>query len=150
VYLLQATVTSRPKAPAVTERAKPRPCPKMAHPSASGGTSLAPTPTHPHFLSREASKDELDMAESLQRLNHVHDHQMSRTASPSHAQLATSSTPSPRDERSEIYHSLEDAKPILDGPTTPATSETVPLPPNSVIGPNAPVAGQICRYVASL
>jgi GATA-binding protein len=118
----------------------------MTHPSRSGGTSLAPTPTHPHFLSRETSKDELDMAESLQRLNQAHDHPMSRTATPSHAPLATSSTPPPQEERSEIYHSLEDAKPILDGSTTPAPSESLPAALNNGIGPNAPVTGQICRY----
>jgi hypothetical protein len=113
----------------------------MAHPSGSGGTSLAPTPTHPHHLSREASKDELEMAESLQRLTQAHDH-TSRTATPLHAQQPHS----PQTEaRPEIYHSLEDAKPIVEGPATPGTSASSPLPPSSVIGISAPISGQVCR-----
>jgi hypothetical protein len=116
----------------------------MAHPSGSGGTSLAPTPTHPHYLSRETSKDELEMAESLRRLNQAHDHHVSRTATPSHTQRLS---PSPREERPEIYHSLEDAKPMLEGTATPTTLSSLPLPPNSGTGASAPISGQVCRYV---
>jgi GATA-binding protein len=114
----------------------------MAHPSGSGGTSLAPAPTHPHHLSREASKDELEMAESLQRLNQAHDHHLARTATPSQTKQPL---PSPSDARSEIYHSLEDAKPILEGPATPGTSASSPLPPSSVFEASASMSGQVCR-----
>ncbi|KAL5114793.1 GATA type transcriptional activator of nitrogen-regulated proteins [Pleosporales sp. CAS-2024a] len=114
----------------------------MAHTSGNGGTSLAPTPTHPHHLSREASKDELDMAESLQRLNQAHDHPQSRTATPSNTQRPGSA---PVEARSEIYHSLEDAKPIMEAPATPATSTTSRHPPpSSGTESSAPVSGQIC------
>jgi GATA-binding protein len=117
----------------------------MAHPSGSGGTSLAPTPTHPHHLSREASKDELEMAESLRRLNQAHDSQLSRTATPSHAQRPE---PPQEDERSEIYHSLEDAVPISEGSATPATPSSLPSDPHSAVGGGAPLSGQVCRYVS--
>jgi GATA-binding protein len=117
----------------------------MAHPSGSGGTSLAPTPTHPHHLSRETSKDELEMAESLRRLNQAHDHQTERTSTPSHA---PQQAPSPPEAQSEIYHSLEDAKPIVEAPGTQAPPISSPLPSGSTTGViNSPISGQICRYV---
>jgi hypothetical protein len=138
-----SSVGSRPNATcpsALTLQHDPR---IMAHPSASGGTSLAPTPTHPHHLSRETSRDELEMAESLRRLNQAHDHQASRTATPSHARQPV---PLPAEASPEIYHSLEDARPIQEGPATAATSVSSPLPPNSTAGViNAPISGQICR-----
>lgn len=118
----------------------------MAHPSGSGGTSIAPTPTHPHHLSREASKDEMDMAESLRRLEHAHEPRSPRTATPSHPQRAPSTQ---GEARSEIYHSLEDAVPISEGPATQATPTSTFSPqPGSVIGTSAPISGQICRYVS--
>ncbi|KAF1919664.1 hypothetical protein BDU57DRAFT_443189 [Ampelomyces quisqualis] len=82
------------------------------------------------------------MAESLRRLNQAHDHHhASRKATPSHAQQpAQPST----EAQPEIYHSLEDAKPILIGPATPATSPASPLPPSSVTGASAPISGQVC------
>ncbi|KAF2829318.1 hypothetical protein CC86DRAFT_437087 [Ophiobolus disseminans] len=113
----------------------------MAHPSGSGGTSLAPTPTHPHHLSRETSKDELEMAESLRRLNQAHDSHTSRTATPSHAQRPV---PSHDDDRSEIYHSLEDAVPIPGGPGTPATPSSLPVHLSNPMGAGAPLSGQVC------
>ncbi|KAH8728644.1 hypothetical protein GQ44DRAFT_737352 [Phaeosphaeriaceae sp. PMI808] len=113
----------------------------MAHPLSSGGTSLAPTPTHPHHLSRETSKDEIEMAESLQRLNQAHDKHVPRTVTPSHAQQPSASQ---EEERSEIYHSLEDAVPMSESPATPTALVSVPLPPSNIIGANAPISGQIC------
>ncbi|KAH7395196.1 hypothetical protein DE146DRAFT_99649 [Phaeosphaeria sp. MPI-PUGE-AT-0046c] len=112
----------------------------MAHPSGSGGTSLAHTPTHPHHLSRETSKDELEMAESLRRLNQAHDHQGQRAVTPFQPQQLA---PAPVEPRPEIYHSLEDAKPIVEAPLTPATSASSQLPSNSTVT-SAPVSGQIC------
>ncbi|CAO2654646.1 Nn.00g113790.m01.CDS01 [Neocucurbitaria sp. VM-36] len=113
----------------------------MPHNSSSGGTSLAPTPTHPHHLSRESSRDELEMAESLRRLNQAHDAHIKRTDSRSHE--PPPATPQ-EDSQSEIYHSLEDAVPISPGPATPATATPSLLPPRSEGGANAPVAGQVC------
>jgi hypothetical protein len=124
----------------------------MAHPSGSGGTSLAPTPTHPHQLSRETSRDELEMAESLRLLNQTHDHQKPREEAVSQdQQQQQQQQPQPvhvqEDQRSEIYHSLEDAVPIADGPPTPSTTASLQIPNMNYEAPNAPITGQICRYV---
>jgi len=116
----------------------------MAHPSGNGGTSLAPTPTHPHHLSRETSKDELEMAESLRLLNQAHEHHKPRTETPSQEQQPIDAQD---DQRSEIYHSLEDAVPIADGPATPSTSASLQIPNMNYETSNAPVTGQVCRYV---
>jgi GATA-binding protein len=113
----------------------------MAHHSGNGGTSFAPTPTHPHHLSREASKDEMEMAESLRRLNQAPESHPSRTATPAHAPRSSAQ----EEARSEIYHSLQDAVPISEGPATSPTTSSTPLQSNSIIGVNAPVSGQICR-----
>jgi hypothetical protein len=121
----------------------------MAHPSGSGGTSLAPTPTHPHHLSRESSREELEMAESLRRLNQVQSTHMSNTGSPLREQQQQPGTP-PDDQKSEIYHSLEDAVPIAGSSASPAPTTSLSLPPRSVSGSSAPITGQVCRYVAWL
>ncbi|KAH7068783.1 hypothetical protein BKA63DRAFT_494245 [Paraphoma chrysanthemicola] len=113
----------------------------MAHPTVNGGTSLAPTPTHPHHLSREASKDEHEMAESLRRLNQAHDNHVARTSTPSQPGQSEAAQ---EDDRSEIYHSLEDAVPISEPPATPATSVHLPLPPSSAGATSAPMSGQVC------
>jgi GATA-binding protein len=119
----------------------------MAHPPGSGGTSLAPTPTHPHHLSRESSREELEMAESLRRLNQVQDAHMSNTGSP----LREQQPDIPQDDqKSEIYHSLEDAVPIAGASVSPAPSTSLSLPPRDVGGSSAPIIGQVCRYVAWL
>ncbi|KAF1927888.1 uncharacterized protein M421DRAFT_5563 [Didymella exigua CBS 183.55] len=113
----------------------------MAHPSGNGGTSLAPTPTHPHHLSRESSKEELEMAESLRRLNQVQDAQMSNTGSPSRERSGTPED----DQKSEIYHSLEDAVPIAGAAASPMPSTSLSFPPRSVGGgDSAPIIGQVC------
>jgi GATA-binding protein len=116
----------------------------MTHPPGSGGTSLAPTPTHPHHLSRETSKDELEMAESLRLLNQAHEHHRPRTETPAQEQHQTHSQ---EDQRHEIYHSLEDAVPISEQPANSANSTSLQLPNMSYDASNAPVAGQVCRCV---
>lgn len=116
----------------------------MLHNSSSGGTSLAPTPAHPHHLSRESSRDELEMAESLRRLNQAHEAHLKRTVTPPQEQAPA--TPQ-EDSRSEIYHSLEDAVPISEGPVTPATAASSLLSPRSEGEANASLAGQVCRCV---
>jgi GATA-binding protein len=116
----------------------------MAHPPGSGGTSLAPTPTHPHHLSRETSRDELEMAESLRLLNQGQERHKSRIEIPLQEHQPMSGRV---DQRSEIYHSLEDAIPISDGPATQATSTSLQIPHMSFDGTNLPVSGQVCRYV---
>lgn len=116
----------------------------MAHPSAIGGTALAPTPTHPHHLSRETSRDELDMADSLRLLNQAHEHQKPSVETPSQEPQPIHA---PDDQTSEIYHSLEDAVPIADAPPAPSPSASLQMPNMAYEPPNAPVTGQVCRYV---
>jgi GATA-binding protein len=86
------------------------------------------------------------MAESLRRLNQVQDAHMSNAGSPSRDQQQPG-TPQD-DQKSEIYHSLEDAVPIAGAVTSPAPSTSLSLPPRSVGGDSAPIIGQVCRYVA--
>lgn len=82
------------------------------------------------------------MAESLRRLNQGYENNISRPDTTSQTQPPA--TPQ-QDARSEIYHSLEDAVPIAEGPPTPATSASLSLPPSTLGGANAPsVAGQVC------
>jgi uncharacterized Zn finger protein (UPF0148 family) len=114
----------------------------MAHPSGSGGTSLAPTPTHPHHLTRESSKEELEMAESLRRLHQVQDTHMSNTGSPLKEQQVPGT---PQDDQNpEIYHSLEDAIPIAGASASPAPTTSLSLPPQNAGGSSAPIIGQVC------
>jgi hypothetical protein len=84
------------------------------------------------------------MAESLRRLNQAHDNRVARTSTPSHTQQ---SEPAQEDDRSEIYHSLEDAVPISEAPATPAPLASLPLllPLNSAGEASAPISGQVCR-----
>ncbi|KAF2129426.1 hypothetical protein P153DRAFT_316365 [Dothidotthia symphoricarpi CBS 119687] len=113
----------------------------MAHHTGRGGTSLAPTPTHPHHLSRESSRDELEMADALRRLNQVQEtHGQRQEITLQEHQPDTPQT----EPESKIYHSLEDAVPISQGPATPATSISSPLPPRIAGGGSAPISGQVC------
>ncbi|KAF2677154.1 hypothetical protein K458DRAFT_350683 [Lentithecium fluviatile CBS 122367] len=117
----------------------------MPHSSGSGGTSLAPTPTHPHHLSREPSREDVEMAEQLSQLNQSHDSQATRITSPSRHQ--NPATP-PAAESSEIYHSLEDAVPLRKSEqpeTAPNPATPASLPPPSIAGGNAPMTGQTCH-----
>lgn len=82
------------------------------------------------------------MAEGLRRLSQAHDAHMARTDSPSHQQEP--GTPHD-DQRSEIYHSLEDAVPISAGPATPASPASLSLL-NAATAGNPPMTGQVCRY----
>ncbi|KAF1964637.1 hypothetical protein BU23DRAFT_491929 [Bimuria novae-zelandiae CBS 107.79] len=117
----------------------------MVNSSGSGGTSLAPTPTHPHHLSREPSREDVEMAEQLRQLNQVQDTRVSRVPSPSQAQQ--SATP-PLTHASEIYHSLDDSRPLRESeqlvqpsmPTTPASH-----PQSNPASGNALITGQVCH-----
>ncbi|KAF2703611.1 hypothetical protein K504DRAFT_174112 [Pleomassaria siparia CBS 279.74] len=116
----------------------------MTHSSASGGTSLAPTPTHPHHLSREPSREDIEMAENLSLLNHSQHSNTSRTASlPQRRQSDTA----PEGQSPEIYHSLEDTLAFQQGgqpedaPTPATTASSAQTNPT---GPNAPLTGQVC------
>ncbi|KAF2467625.1 uncharacterized protein BDR25DRAFT_61397 [Lindgomyces ingoldianus] len=116
----------------------------MANVSANGGTSLAPTPAHPHQLSREPSREDIEMAENLNLLNHSRESNPPRLPE-SGAQGQQVS--SPQDQNSEIYHSLEDTLHFQQSeppeqPPTPAT--TTSMAPGSAVGGNAPVTGQVC------
>lgn len=88
------------------------------------------------------------MAESLRRLNQVQDTPMSNTGSPVGEQQQPDTPPD--DQKSEIYHSLEDAVPIAGTSASPAPSTSFSQPPRSVSGGSAPIIGQVCRYVAWL
>ncbi|KAF2010017.1 hypothetical protein BU24DRAFT_436888 [Aaosphaeria arxii CBS 175.79] len=138
----------------------------MAHGSGSGGTSLAPTPTHPHHLSREHSKEDIEMAENLSLLNNSQEHhsrkpelspqlpQQQQPQKPLSPQAAVSPPPQqqqqPQHQQSQsphVYHSLQDTVPLQtaeqpeDAPTpatiASTTRSTAPLG-------NAPVTGQTC------
>ena len=84
------------------------------------------------------------MAESLRLLNQAHEHHRPRTETPSQEQQQIHSQ---EDQRHEIYHSLEDAVPISEQSANPADSTSLQLPNMSYDASNAPVAGQVCRYV---
>ncbi|ORY16773.1 hypothetical protein BCR34DRAFT_622234 [Clohesyomyces aquaticus] len=117
----------------------------MANISASGGTSLAPTPTHPHQLSRNPSREDIEMAENLHLLNHSRESNPPRP-SESDAQ-GHQPTSSPQEQNPEIYHSLEDtlafqqSEPPEQAPTHATTTS---MAPGSGLGGNAPVTGQVC------
>lgn len=130
----------------------------MGAPSGRGGTSLAPTPTHPHQLSREPSREEVEMAEQLSQLNRAQEPQTPRTASPpgnkspdtASASAATATSPG---KSPEIYHSLEDTLRLRANeqpeqtlrPNTPSS-----FPPPSMNGGNAAITGQVCRCVTHI
>lgn len=116
----------------------------MAHAASSGGTSLAPTPTHPHHLSKNSSRDQVEMAENLKRISQVHGDTMTTIEASDENSL--SARPQ-MDSRSGIYHSLNDSVPISEEPATPMTP-TISTPPQSLSETNAPIAGQVCRYVS--
>ncbi|KAF3052646.1 putative electron transfer flavoprotein subunit [Didymella keratinophila] len=68
---------------------------------------------------------------------------MSNSGSPSRDQQQPGT---PQDEqKSEIYHSLEDAVPIAGAAVSPAPSTSLSLPPRSVGGDSTPIIGQVCR-----
>ena len=125
--------------------------------SAAGGTSLAPVPAHPHQLSREPSKEDLEMAEQLKMLNHAQDrHPMprdpqARSESSVSAPEIITGAPSPADISE--YHSLDDTLQYHPPPGSSQQPEQMPTPAMSVSMPsqdrfsvaNAPVTGQVCR-----
>ncbi|CAI6342196.1 unnamed protein product [Periconia digitata] len=126
----------------------------MATPSGRGGTSLAPTPTHPHHLSREPSREDVEMAEQLSQLNRAQEPHAPRHASPpttqSPADASAAAMASPG-KTPEIYHSLEDTLRLRASEQTDHTlRDTTPssLPPASVSGSNtgayATISGQVC------
>ncbi|KAF2268789.1 hypothetical protein CC78DRAFT_353099 [Lojkania enalia] len=130
--------------------------------SPAGGTTLAPTPTHPHQLSQEPSKEDIEMAENLSLLNSSsqdpNPHRIQATAQeqeqqqqqPQQQQPLPPPPPpskSPRQENSGIYHSLEDTlhfqrREQPEQPQSPAAVGSIPQ--MSVEGGNAPVSGQVC------
>lgn len=127
-----------------------------APPGRGGGTSLAPTPTHPHHLSREPSREEVEMAEQLSQLNRVQEPHTPRTASPPATHSSAMASASVANAMSspgkvpEIYHSLEDTIRVRasEQPEHAMRSETPSsLPPSSVSGGNVAMIGQVCRCV---
>jgi len=122
----------------------------MVNTSHNGGTSLAPTPTHPHQLSREPSREDVEMAKQLSQLNQAQDSHMPRTTSPSQSHRPSQDSPA---QTPEIYHSLEDSLPMRESEQPEQPS--VPATPTSFISSGAPsgnvlITGQVCRYAASL
>ncbi|KAF2273053.1 uncharacterized protein EI97DRAFT_405208 [Westerdykella ornata] len=99
----------------------------MASHSGSGGISLAPTPTHPHIMSREPSKEDIELARNLSLLNNPQDQRTSRSEpmEQQHGQQKPA-----QEQGSEIYHSLEDAVPLEKGSqpeqhATPVSTATI-------------------------
>ncbi|KAF2199891.1 hypothetical protein GQ43DRAFT_98703 [Delitschia confertaspora ATCC 74209] len=126
--------------------------------SAAGGTSLAPTPTHPHQLSREPSKEDIEMAENLSALNHAHHrHVVGHESVPLNDPIIKTTedapAPSPPTDVPE-YHSLEDTLHYQQlTSTSPQLGEQVPSSANTGSGAsqqhqlsiqNASVTGQVC------
>ncbi|KAF1948387.1 hypothetical protein CC80DRAFT_317025 [Byssothecium circinans] len=119
----------------------------MTGSSGSGGISLAPTPTHPHHLSmsREHSREDVEMAESLSQLNQA-EPRTPRITSPQQGQ-GESPADTPPAQSSEIYHSLEDTLRLRESEQqeqSPNPATPTSLPPPSISGGNAPITGQIC------
>lgn len=88
------------------------------------------------------------MAESLNLLHHAQASHAPRHDSRSQGQPPVSP---PHEQGSEIYHSLEDTVPYQQGDQpeqAPTPASTVSMAPRSVSGGNAPVTGQVCRFVA--
>lgn len=121
----------------------------MVNMSPAGGTSLAPTPTHPHQMSREPSKEDIEMAENLSLLNSSQEPKRQR---PGSAAPGQQSVASPREENSEIYHSLEDTLHFQrnEPDHAPSPAPTTSLAQGSVEHGNAPITGQVCRCVTNL
>jgi hypothetical protein len=120
----------------------------MANSAGSGGTSLAPTPTHPHHLSREPSKEDIEMAQNLSLLNHSQDSNQPRMEP---APQAQQSGAAPEGRSPEIYHSLEDTLAFQQSEQpeeapTPATLASTSRT-SAGGGANAPLTGQVCRCV---
>ncbi|PVH97316.1 hypothetical protein DM02DRAFT_644267 [Periconia macrospinosa] len=124
----------------------------MGAPSGRGGTSLAPTPTHPHQLSREPSREDVEMAEQLSQLNRAQEPHTPRTASPpatyssatASASAATATSPG---KTPEIYHSLEDTlrlRATEQSEQTLRSDTPSSLPPPSMSGGSAAMVGQVC------
>ncbi|KAF2736150.1 hypothetical protein EJ04DRAFT_490433 [Polyplosphaeria fusca] len=114
----------------------------MSNMSSGGGTSLAPTPAHPHQLSREPSNEDIEMAESLRLLNSSQDPGASRIGPTDEkpAPVCPSDAHTP-----EIYHSLDDTlhyqrtEESAQPPTPASMSQRI------ADGANSLVAGQQCR-----
>lgn len=111
----------------------------MATRSGSGGT------THVPNFSTEPSEEDIEVAQHLNSLNHAQDH---HTAGYDLSRQEHQPAGASSDQDSEIYHSLTDAVPLAHGeqpeqPLTPGSTAYMA----SASGTNAPVTGQVCRYV---
>ncbi|OCL08607.1 glucocorticoid receptor-like (DNA-binding domain), partial [Glonium stellatum] len=123
--------------------------------SAGGGASLAPTPAHPHQLSRQPSKEDLEMAENLNLLNHSQDRHPTRRDSNTRTDAANSAVSDGQSANSPVnapeiseYHSLEDTL-NYQRPSQPEQSPTQTAAAAAAMQQraqtsNAPVTGQIC------
>lgn len=124
--------------------------------AAAGGTSFAPTPQHPHQLSREHSKEDIEMAERLKSLTNAPDPPSAPVESSSRTEGASNpSDASPRPNSPpgiSEYHSLEDtlhfqqttaSSQQLEQMPTPATTVSITTQERAPSG-NAPVTGQVC------
>lgn len=133
----------------------------MSAPVTAGGASLAPAPAHSRQLSQEPSKEDLESAAVLGLLTQSHerfanprgsDPQVANVASNEHRSLVNGASGNPAEVPE--YHSLDDTLnyqsggrsiQILQSPS-PAP---VNLPQRCMVN-NAPIVGQICRYVPGI
>lgn len=111
------------------------------HTDRNGGTALAPTPVPSLRMSKEPSKEDIEMAENLSLLNH---------APRNEAKPQEESARISPDGSSEIYHSLEDAIPLAQGsqperPLTPGSTASTAI--SNANNANVLVTGQVCRCV---
>lgn len=125
--------------------------------SPSGGvTALGPAPHPPSRLSREPSKEDLEMAQSLRNFKQSGDRRASnqdvRPGGSESSQEGRDGGAVRNDGATEVaeYHSLQDTRPlqrISSNERSPPPSHTAAAirtrPPQS----NPAITGQVCRYV---
>jgi len=126
----------------------------MPSPTLGGGTSLAPTPTHAHQLSREPSNQDLESAALLERL---HNDLGPSRREPAQAVPVSAAPPAPTEQRPSApdsrpqpvevseYHALEDTlRYSQDAPPSQQPQTPNILHARQQVN-NAPITGQICR-----
>jgi GATA-binding protein, other eukaryote len=138
----------------------------MSTPLSNGGATLAPTPAQPHHLSRQPSKEDLELAENLNLLNHSHDRPPASRETDAHSENnpppTSNGTAKNNNEQVSEYHSLEDTLGYhANLPNNPPADDQQPPPPQAQasqpamstpastprrsLGGSVPVNGQICR-----
>jgi hypothetical protein len=126
----------------------------MSSSATDGGAQVAPVPILVHQLSQEPSNQDLESAALLERLHNdpgtnrrlLHSEVTSAPHTALEKRTTVVETP-PTNSSITEYHALEDS---LRQPPEPSSSQSA-LPHGLLIARqqvnNAPITGQICRYV---